>query len=164
MSLFNPTPQLRAQALLSQARLMQRASFEAAARTLAPSLEDPLLLVALARRLLGPREALSRVHAALEEADRERVAGGVEALGACLEGAARRDEADRAFAEVEGELRALVVLLYLCVDLSDEHEQDVLEAYADGIAAHEEPPLSALRLGLLREALFSRARLDTGAS
>lgn len=160
--LLDFTPRQRGQALLSQARLMTRASWEASLRALAPSLDDPLLMIALARRLHGPQEALKRVHTALDEADQARVAGGVQALGAWLAGAGNRDTADGALASVEGGLRAWIVLMYLCVDLSDAHEQDVLDSYADGIAEHDEPPLSPPELARLRGSLFDAEGAPSG--
>lgn len=133
---------------------MQRAPWETSLRALLPSLDDPLLLVALARRLRGPRETLEQILATLDAADRARVAGGVRALGAWLAGTGRRDDADSELAGVEGGLRPWVVLMYLCVDLSDEHEQEILESYADGIVDNDEPPLSPPQIARLRGVLF----------
>lgn len=151
----NATPQQRAQALLSQARLMPRASWETSLRALVPSLNDPLLLVALARRLHGPQETLTQIHAALDDDARSQVSGVILALGAWLTGKGSRDAADERIADVDVGLRPWIVLMYLCADLSDAHEQDVIESYADGILENDEPPLSPAQIERLRGALFA---------
>lgn len=123
--------------------------WESRLRTHLASCEDPLDLVALSVRLLGPASTLACIHSALPSRETERFAH----LLAWAEGKGSRDAADAAFEDVPLAERPWIRLAYFCVDFAL-HGADMLDVYRD----LDTPPVPAIRKLIIAAAGVNKSR------